>query len=126
MQRTLYGALVQTWFLVVAGIGFMSIGQSGDNVPNVVGFVLILTGAFCAAGSYIIFVRRMQALTRNEPLTRWTTVVFNGIIIAMVFFSLMFELCYAIMYPYLSRSDAVSFDKPTDASNMTTSGWVNE
>ena len=88
-----------------------------DNVPNFVGFMLILAGALFAAGSYVIHVWRLHTFTLNEPLNRYTTLVFNGILIAMISLTLIFEMCYAILYPYhgTARAAAVAVggEEPT-------------
>ena len=119
MERTLYATLNQAWLIVLAGIGFMHIAATGDNVPNRLGFTLILAGTFLATTSYIIHVRRLQTFTRGEELNRCPTVLFNGIIVAMIFAALMFELCYGVLYPYYGteRAAAVSIH---NSHEMTT------
>lgn len=119
MQRTLFGAMLQAWFIVAAGIGFMSIGALGDNFPNVIGFVFVLTGAFFAVGSYIIHVCRLRRFARGEELNIYTTLVFNGILVATTAIALIFELCYALVYPYLDRADVVSISYTNKHPNIT-------
>lgn len=108
MERTLYAALNQAWLVVISGVGFMSIGARGDNFPNFLGFMLILAGALFAVGSYIVHVRRLRAFTRNEPIGSLTSVLFTGTLVGTIFVSLMFELYYSVLYPFLDRAAAVS------------------
>lgn len=122
MERTVYASLNQAWMLVGCGVGFMSIGASNDSVPDHLGFLIILFALVFAVGSYLVHVLRLRAFARGDPLTGMVTVVWVGLLVAVIFITLLLELYYAVTYPYLTRAKAVELITPGSAqvTNSTT------
>lgn len=107
MERTLYAALNQAWLLVMCGIGFMSIGDANDKIPDYLGFFVILAALTYAIGSYLVHIFRLRAFAHGQALTGVVTVLWTGLLVGVVTFALLCELKYSLQYPYLSRAKAV-------------------
>ena len=115
MERTLYAALNQAWMLVLCGIGLMSIGAANNSIPDELGFYIIAAAIVFAVGNYVVHVSRLHAFSNGRPLRGLVSIVWTGMLVAVIVGALILELHYAVLYPYLERAKAVEILN----SNMT-------
>jgi hypothetical protein len=107
-ERTLFAALNNAWLLAIGGIGLMSVGNDDDRATH--GGALILSLAIASTSiAYWMHVWRMNQMRNNTPFQISHTIVWSSVIAALTLATLVLELYFGIMHPYLAREKTVVF-----------------
>ena len=107
MERTLFSALNMAFTLVMVGVGLMSVGESSDKLPDELGEIIISAAILFTFYSYGVHAYRMRAFRRGYGIGALGSLLWSGSLVFLLVFGLIFELHFAVLYPYLKRSKAV-------------------
>eukprot|EP00588_Corethron_pennatum_P015412 CAMPEP_0194280948 /NCGR_PEP_ID=MMETSP0169-20130528/19285_1 /TAXON_ID=218684 /ORGANISM="Corethron pennatum, Strain L29A3" /LENGTH=271 /DNA_ID=CAMNT_0039025857 /DNA_START=107 /DNA_END=922 /DNA_ORIENTATION=+ len=107
MERTLFSALNNAWLLAIGGVGLMSVGHGDDRATH--GGIFILSiGAVCAGVAYVMHVWRVSQIKASKAFQFSHTVIWATLIASLTIVTLVLELYFGVLYPYLSREKAVT------------------
>ena len=105
-ERTLFAALNNAWLLAIGGIGLMSVGNDDARATN--GGALILSLAIASTSiAYGMHVWRVNQMKNNKPFQLSHTIVWSSVIAALTLATLVLELYFGVMHPYLDREKTV-------------------
>ncbi len=105
-ERTLFAALNNAWLLAIGGIGLMSVGNDDARATN--GGALILSLAIASTSiAYGMHVWRVNQMKNNKPFQLSHTIVWSSVIVALTLATLVLELYFGVMHPYLDREKTV-------------------
>jgi hypothetical protein len=105
-ERTLFAALNNAWLLAIGGIGLMSVGNDDARATN--GGALILSLAIASTSiAYGMHVWRVNQMKNNKPFQLSHTIIWSSVIAALTLATLVLELYFGVMHPYLDREKTV-------------------
>ena len=107
MERTLFAALNNAWLIALGGIGLMSVG-SGDNNATRGGIAMMIGSIICAGTAFGMHFWRVAQLKKRTQFQYNHTVAWALMVAAMTLMTLILEIHFGILYPYLDREKAVT------------------
>lgn len=120
MERTVLSAYNQAFQIMMVGGGLMAVGAQNDNTPSDIGICIFVCGIIYGAISYGMHVHRLNALRHGRKIPIESSLLWIGSLMLFATAGMSIELYYAIVYPYLSRAQEVSFaGSPFDGGNST-------
>ncbi|KAL3934388.1 MAG: hypothetical protein SGBAC_009888 [Bacillariaceae sp.] len=113
LERTLYAALQHSWILGLGGVGLMSVGN-GTNDAIKLGIVLLAMSMVSAVSALVLHYVRLRQIKTGSPFRFWQTALFTSILTLCILVTLVLEIYFGILYPYLLRTATVSIENPED------------
>jgi len=106
-ERTLFAALNNAWLLAIGGIGLMSVGNDDERATN--GGALILSLAIASTSvAYGMHVWRVNQIKNNQSFQFSHSIVWSSMIVALTITTLVLELYFGVLHPYLEREKTVT------------------
>ncbi|AUF82569.1 hypothetical protein TetV_487 [Tetraselmis virus 1] len=109
MERTLFSALNVGLIMHLFGVG-MWMADINDTTIHVLGGCMIAASAIVVAFSYALYFVRFKQWKEHNPQSGYASVYWTGLICLLLFITLIVEIVYAIVYPYLNRSIPVTVE----------------
>jgi hypothetical protein len=116
MERTFFSAMNNSWLLVFAGVGLMSVGHNDDHAVNS-GTFLFAAGTVMAFLACAMHVCRIAQIKLSVAFPLGHSALWAITVSSLVFVALGLELYFAIKYPYLNRSQAVVVETAPPSSS---------
>lgn len=106
MERTLFAALNNAWLLAIGGIGLMSVGNDDTRATNL-GIVILIGGIIGAIMAYGMHFWRVEQLKKKQAFRYSHSIFWTSMIASMTVATLILEMYFGILHPYLQREKAV-------------------
>jgi uncharacterized membrane protein YidH (DUF202 family) len=107
MERTLFAALNNAWLLAIGGIGLMSVGNDDTRATNL-GIVILIGGIIGAIMAYGMHFWRVEQLKKKQAFRYSHSIFWTSMIASMTVATLILEMYFGILHPYLQREKAVT------------------
>jgi uncharacterized membrane protein YidH (DUF202 family) len=113
LERTFFAAMNNAWLVAMGGIGLMAVPQN-DPYSEQIGIAII-----CVALGYVFLAGTMHAirlrqLRNGQPFPHTQSLLFTILIGVLVVATVIFQLYYGILYPFLQRAAAVTITNPEE------------
>ena len=122
MERTVLSAYNQAFQIMMVGGGLMAVGAKNDDTPSDIGICIFVCGIIYGAVSYGMHVHRLNALRHGRKIPIESSFLWIGSLMLFATVGMSIELYYAIVYPYLSRAQEVSFAGSSTLSGSNSTG----
>jgi Vacuolar transporter chaperone len=116
LERTLFAALNNAWLLAIGGVGLMSVGH-GDQKATNAGIVILVGGIASALMAFGMHLFRVVQLRKNISFCYSQSIFWASIIALMTIVTLLLELNFGVMYPYLQREKTVTIAGDYSSNN---------
>lgn len=116
LERTLFAALNNAWLLAIGGVGLMSVGHGDQNAKNA-GIAILVGGIVSALMAFGMHMFRVVQLRKNMSFCYSQSLFWASIIALMTLVTLLLELNFGVMYPYLQREKTVTIAGDYSSNN---------
>jgi hypothetical protein len=108
LERTaFFAALNNVSLLVLTGVGLMMVGN-GDKTATGSGISMLVSALLCTVVATMLHIHRVWQIRNHSYVSYNETCIWITFVGVITFASLIFEIYFAILHPYLFREKVVT------------------
>lgn len=107
LERTFFAALNNVSLLVLTGVGLMMVGN-GDKTATGSGISMLVSALLCTVVATMLHIHRVWQIRNHSYVSYNETCIWITFVGVITFASLIFEIYFAVLHPYLFREKVVT------------------